>query len=112
MSIAAAMARSSPVSWRTASADGGGAPRPTATTVAVTASSSSSSPTMAGHSADARRDTAAGSDMVRWYSARRSDSAREARRRSRDRRGGCPGFTSAGFTSAWPAHAVTRDSSM
>jgi hypothetical protein len=70
--------------------------------------------------------------MVRWYSARRSDSAREARRRSRDRHGGCPGrapavlepavlepavlepavLEPAVLEPAVLAHAVTRDSSM
>ncbi|MGD0555367.1 MAG: hypothetical protein ABSA93_10350 [Streptosporangiaceae bacterium] len=75
-------------SCRTASADGAGAPRLTATASAVVASVTSSSPTTAGHRADARRLTAAGSDITRWNSARRSEIARYVRRRMRAR---CPG---------------------
>ncbi len=89
-SIAAATARSAPVSWWTEAAEGGVAPRPSATAVAVTASITSSRPTTAGHQADARRLTAVGSDMVRWNSVRRLDSARNARRRSSDGRAGGP----------------------
>lgn len=77
-SIASATARSVPVIWFTDFLSGTGAPRPTARETVVTESSSSSRPTTAGHQTAARRLIRSGSDNVRWNSARRSESERNA----------------------------------
>lgn len=70
---------------RTCCGGGGGTPWSAATAAAVAASTTSSRAATARHQTVARRLTARGSDNVRWNSARRSASEREARRRSRRR---------------------------